>query len=111
MAKSEAIDGVLSTWARPQAATAAAVALTRAGVPAAALARSSDLVSCKHLHKRQFWDAYAPGVLPRLPWRASFGRISGTAPGLGADTEVVLREVLGLSPAAIDKIRGSGAFG
>jgi len=111
MAKSEAIDRVLSTWARPQAATAAAVALTRAGVPAAALSRSSDLAGSEHLRKREFWDAYAVGVLPGLPWRASFGRISGTAPGQGADTEVVLRDVLGLSPAAIDKIRGSGAFG
>ena len=111
MAKSEAIDRALSAWALPQGATAAALRLMRLGVPAAPLSRSSDLVSCKHLHKRQFWDAYATGVLPGLPWHTSFGRVSGAAPGLGAETEVVLREVLGLSPAAIDRIRASGAFG
>ena len=30
-------------------------------------------------------------MLPGLPWRASFGRVSGPAPGLGADTDAVLR--------------------
>jgi hypothetical protein len=38
------------------------------------------------------------GVLPGLPWRASLGRISGPAPELGADTEMVLKRVLDLSP-------------
>src|SRR6266536_1568665 len=51
------------------------------------------------------------GGLPGLPWRASFGRISGLAPGLGADTEAVLRDVLGISPEKIAALRQSGALG
>jgi crotonobetainyl-CoA:carnitine CoA-transferase CaiB-like acyl-CoA transferase len=68
--------------------------LTEAGIAAAALARSSDLVACPHLRARGFWDAFGSGVLPGLPWRTSFGRAMGPAPKLGADTDAVLREVL-----------------
>jgi len=46
-----------------------------------------------------------------LPWRASFGRSAGVAPELGADTEAVLGNVLGFSPAEIAALRKSGAFG
>ena len=70
--------------------------LTGAGIPAATLARSADLVACAHLRVRDFWDPYGSGVLPGLPWRASFGRATGPAPELGADTDQVLRDVTGL---------------
>ena len=83
----------------------------RAGIPAAALATSRDLVASPHLRARGFWDADGAGALPGLPWRASFGRRCGAAPGLGADTGTVLREVLGLSPDEIAVLRGTGAFG
>jgi len=46
-----------------------------------------------------------------LPWHARFGRPSGAAPELGADTDVILREVLNLSPDEITVLRQSGAFG
>ena len=49
--------------------------------------------------------------LPGLPWRASFGRASGPAPGLGADTDAVLREIANLCPEDIAALRQSGAFG
>ena len=95
----------------PRAAKAAAAELLRAGIPAAALATSRDLVDSDHLRERGFWDAHGAGVLPGLPWHASFGRISGAAPELGADTDAVLREVLDLSPDEIAALRNSGAFG
>jgi crotonobetainyl-CoA:carnitine CoA-transferase CaiB-like acyl-CoA transferase len=78
---------------RPPAADDNAAMFTRAGVAAAALARSADLVESEHLRAREFWDEDG---LPGLPWRASFGRVSGPAPGLGADTAAVLRDVLGI---------------
>jgi crotonobetainyl-CoA:carnitine CoA-transferase CaiB-like acyl-CoA transferase len=105
------IDEVLAAWAQPQPAETAAAALIRAGVPAAALATSRDLVDSTHLKARGFWDPHGNGVLPGLPWRASFERASGPAPGLGADTEAVLREVLGLAPEEIAALRASGIFG
>jgi len=98
-------------WLRRQPAKTAEAELLRAGIPAAALASSLDLVNSDHLKQRGFWKAHDTGVLPGLPWRASFGRKSGDAPELGADTETVLEEVLGLSPDEIAALRRSGALG
>jgi crotonobetainyl-CoA:carnitine CoA-transferase CaiB-like acyl-CoA transferase len=111
VAHQTAIDDALGAWARPRAASAIAKELVHARVPAAALASSLDLVSNDHLSARNFWEAHGGGVLPGLPWRASFGRTCGAAPELGADTEMVLREVLGSSPAEIAALREAGAFG
>jgi crotonobetainyl-CoA:carnitine CoA-transferase CaiB-like acyl-CoA transferase len=82
-----------------------------AGIAAAALARSGDLVQSAHLAVRQFWDKHGAGVLPGLPWRASFGRATGHAPELGADTDTVLANVLGLSWERIVEFRTNGALG
>src|SRR5215471_3141869 len=110
-ARRGAIDDALAAWLRPQPAKTAEAELLRACVPAAALASSLDLVNSDHLKQRGFWDAHDNGVLPGLPWRASFGRKSGDAPRLGADTETVIEEVLGLSPDEIAALRRSGALG
>ena len=102
---------ILADWAYPQTAQAAAHTLLRAGIPAAALANSRDLVASDHLRERGFWDAYRAGVLPGLPWRASFGRVTGPAPQLGAETDAVLRDVLEFSEREIAALRRSGALG
>jgi crotonobetainyl-CoA:carnitine CoA-transferase CaiB-like acyl-CoA transferase len=109
-AKSE-IDTVLANWAKEQSAHAAAAQLLESGIPAAALARSGDLVNSPHLIARGFWDRHGSGVLPALPWVASFGRSTGPAPALGADTDRVLTEVLGLPPERIAALRAGGALG
>jgi crotonobetainyl-CoA:carnitine CoA-transferase CaiB-like acyl-CoA transferase len=106
-----AIDVALADWLRPRAAKAVAAELLRVGIPAAALATSLDLVGSDHLRERGFWEPHGGGVLPGLPWHASFGRASGPAPELGADTDGVLREVLDLSPDEIAALRRSGALG
>ncbi len=110
-ARRDAIDAALSDWARSRDARASADLLMGVGIPAAALATSRDLVESRHLRARGFWDADGTGVLPGLPWRASLGRVVGPAPGLGADTETVLRELLDLSPAEIAALRTAGALG
>jgi crotonobetainyl-CoA:carnitine CoA-transferase CaiB-like acyl-CoA transferase len=107
----QAIDDALSGWARLQDAAMAEKELLQAGIPAAALARSVDLVQSDHLHERSFWDPHGSGVLPGLPWRASFGRVFRPAPELGADGETVLRDLLGVSLGEIAKFRQSGALG
>ena len=106
-----AIDDALAAWLRPRAAKVMAAELLRAGIPAAALANSLDLVNSDHLRERGFWEPHGTGVLPGLPWRASFGRTFGDAPQLGADTETVLNGVLDLSPDEIGELRRSGALG
>jgi crotonobetainyl-CoA:carnitine CoA-transferase CaiB-like acyl-CoA transferase len=88
-----------------------AAVLTRAGIPNASLARSADLVASKHLWERGFWEPSGSGVLPGLPWRASFGKAAGPAPGLGADTYAVLREVLGMPADEIRGMREAGVIG
>jgi crotonobetainyl-CoA:carnitine CoA-transferase CaiB-like acyl-CoA transferase len=87
------IDAVLKDWALTRDAVVAATALRHAGIPAAALASSAELVANEHLRARGFWDEHGQGALPGLPWRASFGRATGPAPALGADTDAVLRDL------------------
>jgi crotonobetainyl-CoA:carnitine CoA-transferase CaiB-like acyl-CoA transferase len=105
------IDAALAAWAAPRSASAAAELLLKAGIPAAALARHGDLVRSPHLVAREFWDMHGAGMLPGLPWRASFGRTTGPAPGLGSDSDHVLANVLGLPPERIAELRASGALG
>jgi crotonobetainyl-CoA:carnitine CoA-transferase CaiB-like acyl-CoA transferase len=84
------IDKALAIWSLEQDASVAAHSLRRLGIPASALASSTDLVASAHLRARGFWDQQS---LPGLPWQASFGRAVGPAPALGADTEGVLGEI------------------
>ena len=105
------IEARIAAWAQGEDAATTATVLRGYGIPAAALMSSTDLVSDAHLRARGFWDAHEKGVLPGLPWRASFGRASGPAPGLGADTDAVLRDVLGLPADRIAALRGLGALG
>ncbi|WP_428492610.1 CoA transferase [Rhodopila sp.] len=105
-----AVDPAPKTRPNGPDAAKAATALTQAGTAAAALARSTDLVDSEHLQARGFWDPNATGLLPGLPWRASFGRATGPAPALGADTDPVLRRILGLSPDQIRHLRDVGAL-
>jgi crotonobetainyl-CoA:carnitine CoA-transferase CaiB-like acyl-CoA transferase len=105
------IDRRLAEWLRPQSPEIAAAVLRQAGVAAEGVANSHDLVQSKHLADRSFWDAHGQGVLPGLPWRASFGRVTGVAPAHGADTDAVLRDVLELSPETILRLRTAGVFG
>ncbi|MBV9378209.1 MAG: CoA transferase [Alphaproteobacteria bacterium] len=106
-----AIDQALAEWSCHQTVRTAENELLRAGVPAAALANSRDLVDSEHFKERGFWGRHGAGFLPGLPWRASFGRASGPAPQLGADTETILRDLLGLSADKTAALRASGALG
>jgi crotonobetainyl-CoA:carnitine CoA-transferase CaiB-like acyl-CoA transferase len=105
------IDEALSAWAKSQQGATVAAVLREAGIPAAACASSGDLVASEHLRQRGFWDAEGTGVLPGLPWRSTIERFRRPAPGLGADTEAVLHEVLGLSDGEITELRAAGALG
>ena len=111
MQRRAAVDATLAAWLCARSAPDNARVLARAGIAAAALATSRDLVESAHLRTRGFWEAHGGGVLPGLPWRASFGRQSGPAPELGADTDRLLREVLGMSVEDVAALRRSGAFG
>jgi crotonobetainyl-CoA:carnitine CoA-transferase CaiB-like acyl-CoA transferase len=100
----------LADWFRDRNGSQGAEALTQAGVPAAAAATSLNLVADDHLRVREFWEASEFGLMPGLPWHASFGKASGPAPALGADTDAVLTDVLGMAPIEISNLRQSGAI-
>jgi crotonobetainyl-CoA:carnitine CoA-transferase CaiB-like acyl-CoA transferase len=106
-----AIAEPLSAWTGGMPAAEAAAALRAVGVAAEAVAGSLDLLRSSHLADRRFWDTHGTGLLPGLPWRASFGRVNGPAPGLGEHTEEVLREVLHLPAERVAALRGTGALG
>ena len=92
-------DAILTAWCRDRDAWATADALMAAGVPASALESAASLLRDPRLLARGFWETFGDGVLPSLPWRASFGRAMGPAPALGADTAAVLRDLKqGVSP-------------
>jgi crotonobetainyl-CoA:carnitine CoA-transferase CaiB-like acyl-CoA transferase len=102
-----ATDEVLSAWAATLSSAEAAETLLKAGIPAAALARTEDLAKSPHLAAHAFWEDGLPG----LPWRASFGHATGPAPALGGDTDHVLANVLGMTAERIAELRTSGALG
>jgi crotonobetainyl-CoA:carnitine CoA-transferase CaiB-like acyl-CoA transferase len=110
-AEREAINATLLTWAAPQRAKDAERLMTASGIPSAALARTQELVESEHLRARGFWDAHSDGLLPGLPWQASFGHQSGLAPGLGEHTNIVLSDILGMHQAEINALKGDGVLG
>ncbi len=104
-------DAALSAWCLSRNADETAALLARMGIPAAPVTGSFDLVESAHLRARGFWDRLGAGVVPGLPWRASYGRTLGSAPGLGEHTDAVLREILGLDAERIAALRRAGALG
>ena len=103
MAAAARIEAALTAWAAPQRGQDAAALLMTAGVAASALAGSADLVASPHLKARGFWDTAGSGVLPGLPWQASFGRQTGPAPALGEHTDDVLTVLLGMDQTIRDE--------
>jgi len=110
-ASEDEIDTRISAWTHKLNASATQALLCAAGVPAAALAQASDLAHSVHLHEREFWQDLPSGRAPRWPWRMTSMRTPSVAPALGADTDAVMRDVLGLRPEEIAELRAGGAFG
>lgn len=111
LARRDEIDAALAGWTAEQEAADLAARLTVAGVAAAPVNSMLDLVGSEHLAARDFWETDEAGILPGLPWQSSFGRVNGPAPALGADTDAVLRDVLGLAEDEIAALRAGGALG
>jgi len=105
------INDILKQWAASKSALCAENILLDKKITAAALMHSSDLVENIHLKARNFWHKYKSGFLPGLPWQASFGHILKSAPGLGADTDQVLADVLNLGSDEIYNLRNKGILG
>ena len=111
LAAQATIDETLSAWSRITSASEIARKLGAVGIAVAPVAGTRDLVGNAHLQSRGFWSAQGTGVLPALPWTASFPRATGLAPDMNADTDQVLKDIVGLSDGEIADLRKSGALG
>ncbi len=108
----------LDDWCAARDAIDAADALCDAGVPAAVVARPSDLYEDPQLKAREFFVTLDHPVMGPTPYDGPVTRFSKTphrlrspAPLLGEHNESVMRDVLGKDDAAIEALVTSRAFG
>lgn len=117
-ANEAACEALVATWTRDEDREGLAARLQVAGVPAGAVQDGRDLVEDDpQLRARGF---YVPlchpvagtfrheGVVPRL--LSTPGRLGAPAPRLGEHTREVLRDVLGLDDAEIERHRALGVL-
>lgn len=108
----------LADWCRHRDAFEAATTLRRAGVPAYAVLRPSDLYDDPQLTHREFFVILehpemgpTPYDGPATIYSRTPQRLRSAAPCLGEDNERVLTELLGLSHAEASRLRDAGALG
>jgi formyl-CoA transferase len=112
------VDDAVRRWARERDPSAAAAALQEHGVPSGPVLDAGDLAADPQLAARGFYEPVeipalgAPRRLVGRPYtwtsEGSTVGIAGPAPGFGADTRAVLREVAGLDDAAVDALYDAG---
>lgn len=108
---------IVAAWVAGQTADTAEALLSAAGVPVSPVMSVADLMSDPHCAARGSIAAVpdpefgeVPMVAP-LPWLSSTpGAIRWTGPELGAHTEEVLGEVLGLTAREIGDLRCGGVL-
>ena len=112
----DAIDAALCAWCRGQDAFALAERLRGAGVPASPVLRPSDLFADAQLAHRGFFTSVRHSVMGDVRCDGPVTRFSRTparlraAPALGEHTEVVLRDLLGMSEDEIVELAAAGAL-
>ncbi len=111
------LDAAISAWTATRNIADVLVAMEAARVPAGRVYTARDIHEDPHFRARDMilrqvtregYELDVPGIVPKLS--ATPGTIRSSAPGLGDDTDAVLRE-LGLTPAAIDTLRTKGVLG
>jgi crotonobetainyl-CoA:carnitine CoA-transferase CaiB-like acyl-CoA transferase len=106
----------LADWCRERDAWSAVELLCEAGVPAAVVQRPSDLYDDPQLAHRGFFVTCDHTVMGPTPYDGPVTLFSDTpprltaAPCLGEHTELVLRELLGLSDEEIADHAAAGVF-
>jgi crotonobetainyl-CoA:carnitine CoA-transferase CaiB-like acyl-CoA transferase len=110
--RGQEIDLAIEAWTATRTAAAAAEALQAAGVPAVPSYTNRDLFEDAHLRRRGVWRQLQHERLGGVWAIGSPIRFHGTpatirrsAPLIGADTDQILRRVLGLSPGQIGELR------
>ncbi len=109
------LDAIVSTRTRLFQRAALAEQCQRAGIAAAAVATSGDLLFDENLTARGFWRSLEHQVMGRyhvgsLPFHCAddYGRPTEHAPLLGEHTKELAQALLGMSAAEIEACRGEG---
>ena len=106
------IDAIVTAWTLTRSSAEVLARLHEAGVPAGLVYEPKDMLDDPHFAAREslvrvadekYGEIVMQGVFPRLS--ATPGRVRRAGPPLGADTDDVLRELLGLDPAEIARLR------
>lgn len=110
------LDEAIGVWTATRPVSEVLEVLGQARVPAGKVYTAKDIVDDPHYRARDMIlsqttrDGYAlevPGVVPKL--LGTPGTVRSSAPGLGDDTDAVLRD-LGLTDQDIDALRGKGVI-
>jgi crotonobetainyl-CoA:carnitine CoA-transferase CaiB-like acyl-CoA transferase len=111
------IDAVLQVWAREHDGFELERRLCRAGVPAAAVQRMTDLHADAQLKARGFFVPLKHSEVGEIPYDGLPTRFSAkqrmlhkAAPCVGEDNDYVMREILGLSEDEITDYAAAGVF-
>ena len=112
-----ALDEIITTWTSTRDRWETARALQKAGVAAYPPLSNKDLAENEHLRERGFFVALEhPEAGKRIhagvPWTMSRTptKVRSPAPVRGADTDSILSELLGYSPAEIERFRAAGVL-
>ena len=112
------IDGLVAEWTGAHASAELLERLHGVGVPAGLLYEPKDMLDDPHfaargsiatVHDEHRGEVRMQDIVPKLS--ETPGEIRWTGRALGADTDDVLTEVLGMSPAQIEKLRAQGVVG
>ena len=112
------IDAALAAWAQGHDSFEAMDTLQAAGVPASASFSTNDFFDDAHIRARAFYKRVTEHdgterLLPGLPWHWGDDSLiqPRRAPGIGEDTDRILRSLAGLSETEAGALRLAGAFG
>ena len=113
-----AIDTMIAAWTESRDAAELLADLHKAGVPAGLVYEPKDMLADPHFSARgsietvkdaRHGELTMQAVVPRLSETPGDIRWAGQA--LGADTDAVLTELLGLTAEAVAALRNDGVIG
>ncbi len=111
----DALDAIISAWTRTLSSQELEERLTRADIPNTRAFTAADVAAdpqfrfrnmVREVHDPHFGSLLHTGVVPHFPDEP--GDVSWTGPEIGQHTDEVLREVVGLSPEQIARLRSEG---
>lgn len=111
------IDRLVSAWAAGKGADLVAETLREAGIPAARVANARHLIERdRQLAQRDYWQRVGhpelgDSLYASPPYRVDGERVElARPPLLGEHTRAVLRDLLGMTSADLDRLETAGVF-